>query len=59
MNISVIQDILWYKMATTLQVLDTEFNADSVEWCPHDGYHDILLCGTYQLDQSKETEVSD
>ncbi|XP_063444635.1 diphthine methyltransferase-like [Mytilus trossulus] len=43
-------------MAKTLQVLDTEYSADSVEWCPHDGYQDILLCGTYQLDQSKDSQ---
>ena len=35
----------------TWQVVDTGFYADSVEWCPHSGYHDVLLCGTYQLDE--------
>lgn len=44
-------------MATTLQEIDTEYCADSIEWCPHPGYQDVLLCGTYQLDQSKEHEV--
>lgn len=33
----------------TLQVVDTEYNADAVEWCPVDGWHNILACGTYQL----------
>lgn len=44
-------------MAKTLQVVDTEYSADSIEWCPHDGYQDVLLCGTYQLDQSKGSQV--
>lgn len=33
----------------TLQVVDTEYSADAVEWCPVDGWHSILACGTYQL----------
>ncbi|XP_063287835.1 diphthine methyltransferase [Pelobates fuscus] len=33
----------------TLQVIDTEYSADSVEWCPLDGWSNILACGTYQL----------
>ncbi|KAK3579536.1 hypothetical protein CHS0354_028368 [Potamilus streckersoni] len=36
---------------TTLQTLDTEFCADATEWCPIDGFQDILLCGTYQLQE--------
>ncbi|CAH1274345.1 RBBP4 [Branchiostoma lanceolatum] len=34
-----------------LQVLDTEYSADSVEWCPIPGYQDVMVCGTYQLAQ--------
>ncbi|XP_063172077.1 diphthine methyltransferase isoform X2 [Candoia aspera] len=33
----------------TLQVVDTEYSADTVEWCPVEGWHNILACGTYQL----------
>ncbi|XP_053137997.1 diphthine methyltransferase [Hemicordylus capensis] len=33
----------------TMQVVDTEYSADAVEWCPVEGWHDILACGTYQL----------
>lgn len=33
----------------TLQVVDTEFSADAVEWCPVEGWHSILACGTYHL----------
>ena len=28
---------------------DVVYSADSVEWCPVEGFQDILLCGTYQL----------
>ncbi|XP_032088716.1 diphthine methyltransferase isoform X1 [Thamnophis elegans] len=35
--------------AKTLQVVDTEYSADAVEWCPVEGWHNILACGTYQL----------
>ncbi|XP_007420659.1 diphthine methyltransferase isoform X2 [Python bivittatus] len=33
----------------TLQVVDTEYSADAVEWCPVEGWHSVLACGTYQL----------
>lgn len=33
----------------TLQVVDTELSADAVEWCPVEGWHSILACGTYRL----------
>ncbi|XP_029468920.1 diphthine methyltransferase [Rhinatrema bivittatum] len=39
----------WHCKTQTLQVIDTEYNADAVEWCPVDGWHNILVCGTYQL----------
>ncbi|KAM5298591.1 diphthine methyltransferase [Ctenodactylus gundi] len=32
-----------------LQAVDTELTADSVEWCPLEGYRHLLACGTYQL----------
>ena len=35
---------------TTHQTLDTIYNADSIEWCPVPGLQDLLLCGTYQLE---------
>uniref|UniRef100_A0A8C5U1I1 Uncharacterized protein n=1 Tax=Malurus cyaneus samueli TaxID=2593467 RepID=A0A8C5U1I1_9PASS len=31
------------------QWVDTEFSADAVEWCPVEGWHRILACGTYHL----------
>lgn len=27
----------------------TNLNADSVEWCPHEPYRDVFVCGNYQL----------
>ncbi|CAD1478223.1 unnamed protein product, partial [Heterotrigona itama] len=36
-------------MFHTLDIFDTEFCADSVEWCPIDFSRDIFVCGTYQL----------
>ncbi|XP_056394838.1 diphthine methyltransferase [Hyla sarda] len=46
----------------TLQVLDTEYSADAVEWCPLDDWGTVLACGTYQLkkpDSEVSGEVSD
>ncbi|CAB0032241.1 unnamed protein product [Trichogramma brassicae] len=36
-------------MFKTLQTFDTELSADSVEWCPHENFADIMVCGTYEL----------
>ncbi|XP_028910309.1 diphthine methyltransferase [Ornithorhynchus anatinus] len=41
-----------------VQVVDTEYSADSVEWCPLDDWNNFLVCGTYQLrlpDKSDES----
>ncbi|XP_063792254.1 diphthine methyltransferase [Pseudophryne corroboree] len=35
----------------TLQVLDTEYSADAVEWCPLSDWRTVLACGTYQLNK--------
>ncbi|KAH7345121.1 hypothetical protein B0J17DRAFT_638428 [Rhizoctonia solani] len=43
----------------TILSIDTELPADSVEFCPRKGFHDILICGTYNLvtnEGEKETE---
>lgn len=34
---------------------DTEYPADSVEFCPHEEFQDILVCGTYKLIEEKGT----
>nr|XP_033816627.1 diphthine methyltransferase [Geotrypetes seraphini]XP_033816629.1 diphthine methyltransferase [Geotrypetes seraphini]XP_033816630.1 diphthine methyltransferase [Geotrypetes seraphini] len=39
----------WQCKIQTLQVIDTEYSADTTEWCPVVGWHNILACGTYQL----------
>ncbi|KAL3876176.1 hypothetical protein ACJMK2_034047 [Sinanodonta woodiana] len=44
---------------TTLQTLDTEYCADATEWCPIDGFQDILLCGTYQLQEREDSCAAD
>lgn len=37
-----------------LQAVDTEYTADSVEWCPLDGCRHLLACGTYQLQKPED-----
>lgn len=43
---------------------DTEFPADSVEFCPYQGRQNIVVCGTYKLlkddenDREQNVEVS-
>ncbi|XP_072932257.1 diphthine methyltransferase isoform X1 [Epargyreus clarus] len=36
---------------------DTGYSADSVEWCPVAPYHDVLVCGTYQLEKKDEDSL--
>ncbi|XP_062929875.1 diphthine methyltransferase [Mobula hypostoma] len=43
----------------TLQVVDTEYSADAVEWCPIDKFHNVLTCGTYQLKNPEEKGSGD
>jgi len=40
----------------TLHIWDTEYSADSVEWCPISPYQNIFVCGTYQLATTENTE---
>lgn len=35
--------------AKSLCSTDTEYSADCVEFCPHEGYQHIFVCGTYQV----------
>lgn len=35
----------------TLHTVDTEYAADTVEWCPFVGWRDFFACGTYQLEE--------
>jgi len=38
-----------------LEAVDTELTACSVECCPVEGYRDILVCGTYQLQEGSQS----
>ncbi|XP_059192527.1 diphthine methyltransferase isoform X1 [Centropristis striata] len=46
----------WKSRTRNLQVFDTELSADTVEWCPVSSSHDILVCGTYQLQKGAGEE---
>ncbi|XP_031732676.1 diphthine methyltransferase [Anarrhichthys ocellatus] len=46
----------WKSKTRNLQVVDTELSADTVEWCPVASSHDILACGTYQLQKGAGEE---
>ncbi|KAL5277068.1 DPH7 family protein [Megaselia abdita] len=38
-----------------LHTIDTEYSADSIEWCPCEEYQSFFVCGTYQLEENKST----
>ena len=38
----------------TLQTFDTVYSADSVEWCPFEGYQNYFVVGTYQLQENEK-----
>jgi diphthine methyl ester acylhydrolase len=42
----------------TLHTFDTEYSADSVEWCQADGCEDYFSVGTYQLEEKDEENSS-
>ncbi|XP_054582847.1 diphthine methyltransferase [Eptesicus fuscus] len=42
-----------------LQAVDTEYTADSVEWCPLEGWRHVLACGTYQLREPEDESEQD
>ncbi|SPP77668.1 diphthine methyltransferase [Drosophila guanche] len=49
-----------FAMFKTLHSVDTEYSADSVEWCAQDDQHaEYFACGTYQLVQLEEGEGED
>ncbi|XP_017884676.1 diphthine methyltransferase isoform X2 [Ceratina calcarata] len=45
-------------MFRTLDTFDTEFSADSVEWCPIDSFKDVFVCGTYELSKTEDELTS-
>ncbi|WVR03930.1 hypothetical protein IAU60_000929 [Kwoniella sp. DSM 27419] len=44
--------------ATSLHFVDTVYSADSIEWCPFEGYQDVFVCGTYQIIKSDPEPIS-
>lgn len=44
------------KTVKTLFSFDTEYSADSVEWCPHAPLQHFFVCGNYQLAASDAAE---
>lgn len=36
----------------TVTTFDTVYNADTVEWCPVSPFRNLLVCGTYQLNEA-------
>lgn len=38
----------------TLKTFDTVYSADSVEWCPFEGYQNYFVVGTYQLQENEK-----
>ncbi|XP_041363596.1 diphthine methyltransferase-like [Gigantopelta aegis] len=46
------------KEPTILQIVDTRLCADSTEWCPTENKQNILLCGTYQLQEDEPAEAA-
>ncbi|OCF39592.1 WD40 repeat domain 85 [Kwoniella heveanensis CBS 569] len=40
--------------APSLAYVDTLYSADSIEWCPFEGYQNIFVCGTYQIVKQEE-----
>lgn len=43
---------------STLHSFDTDYPADSVEFCPSTGYQQYFVCGTYFLETNKEDTAS-
>ncbi|KAI9590358.1 hypothetical protein GQX74_008526 [Glossina fuscipes] len=41
-----------------LHTIDTEYSADSIEWCSHPSYNNYFVCGTYQLEGNNAQSTS-
>lgn len=44
--------------ATSIAQVDTEYSADSIEFCPNVGFEDVFVCGTYQLLKPEASDSS-
>lgn len=45
-------------VADALATVDTEYTADSIEFCPHEGSEQFFTCGTYQVIPVTKSEKS-
>ena len=43
-------------MIETLFSWDTKLSADTVEWCPNEGYEHYFALGTYQVEKDDQGE---
>ncbi|WWC97067.1 hypothetical protein V866_003944 [Kwoniella sp. B9012] len=43
-----------FLLAKSLAYVDTVYSADSIEWCPFEGFQDTFVCGTYQIVKPEE-----
>lgn len=41
-----------------LQAWDSVYSADSIEFCPLAPYQHVFLCGTYQLNETQDSDTS-
>jgi diphthamide biosynthesis protein 7 len=42
-------------LSSAMVTVDTVLPADSLEFCPSPGFHDIFVCGTYKLEELSRT----
>lgn len=45
------------KNISTLFSFDTEYEADSVEWCPHESNRNVFVCANYHLLESNGPQI--
>ena len=43
-------------MIETVFTWDTKLSADTVEWCPSEGYEQYFALGTYQVEKDEQKE---
>jgi diphthamide biosynthesis protein 7 len=41
----------------TVSSFDTDYPADTLEFCPTPGFQDLFACGTYKLLDQQEEEI--
>ena len=43
-------------MIETVFTWDTKLSADTIEWCPNEGYEQYFALGTYQVEKDEQKE---